>query len=53
MCPSKLFMPFVQLSLTIVYIAGGVFISGWIGKFTFAKICTYIILVVSFFPLLQ
>ena len=33
---SKLSMTFVQLSLTIVYIAGGVFVSGWIGKLTFA-----------------
>ena len=35
MCPllSNLY-PFLQLSLTIVYIAGGVFISGWIGRFT-------------------
>ena len=27
----------MQLSLTIVYIAGGVFVSGWIGKSIFVK----------------
>lgn len=30
--PTNIPLLLVQLSLTIVYIAGGVFVAGWIGK---------------------